>query len=157
MSLEHLITNRTSDDVDRVKTLAGKAWQDMTAEEQAEWKSAMKGAYNYTDMNRVEEAVTYVADMLRQYSYLSITPDVRNWSENDIPTADDFARYFNNIAILRRAIPVWEDTPTVPGRTGGFGATEANALEQILVDIDQILSHAREAWFASNELYSGEV
>ena len=157
MSLEHLITDRTSDDVDRVKILAKKAWQDMTSVERTEWKSAMKGAYNYTDMNRVEDAVAYVADMLRRYSYLSITLDVRNWSENDIPTADDFARYFNNIAILRRAIPVWEDTPTVPGRTGGFGATEANALEQILVDIDQILSHARDAWFASNELYSGEV
>ena len=157
MSLEHLITDRTSDDVDRVKNLAKKAWQDMTVEERAEWKSSMKGAYNYTDMNRVEDAVAYVADMLRQYSYLSITLEVRSWSENDIPTADDFARYFNNIAILRRAIPVWEDTPTAPSSTGGFGVTEANALEQILADIDQILSHARDAWFASNELYSGEV
>lgn len=157
MSLEHLITDRTSDDVDRVKNLAKKAWQDMTAEERAEWKSSMKGAYNYTDMNRVEEAVAYVADMLRQYSYLSITLEVRSWSENDIPTADDFARYFNNIAILRRAIPVWHDTPVVPSNADGFGVAEANALEQILVDIDQILSHARDAWFASNELYSGEV
>ena len=57
MSLSHLITDRTTQDVERVKALQAKAWQDMTEEEKVEWLSPLKGSYNYTDLNRVEEAV----------------------------------------------------------------------------------------------------
>jgi hypothetical protein len=34
---------------------------------------------------------------------------------------------------------------------------QANALEQILVDIDLILDRIKEAWFYANDIYSGEV
>lgn len=157
MSLEHLITNRTEQDVDRVKILAAKAWQDMTAEERTEWLSPMKGSYNYTDLNRVEEAVAYVGEQLARYGYLTYRPVVRSWSSEDIPTESDLARYFGNVAALRQAIAVWPSTPVVPGGAGKFGANEANALEQILVDVDQILTYISAAWFYSGDLYLADA
>lgn len=157
MSLEHLITDRTSQDVDRVKILSAKAWQDMTAEERAEWLSPMKGSYNYTDLNRVEEAVLYVAERLKEFGYLSSVPDARTWSADDIPTETDLFRYFGNVATLRRAVPVWASTPNAPSSINGFGANEANALEQILVDVDLVLTRISQAWFYSGDLYSAEV
>ena len=157
MSLEHLITDRTGQDVDRVKFLAEKAWQDMTAEERAEWISPMKGSYNYTDFNRVEEAVAYVAGRLMEYSYFSFQPFARSWSADEIPNENDLTRYFDNVAEVRRAISVWANTPDAPSNINDFGVTEANALEQILVDIDQILTLISQAWFYSSDLYSAEV
>ena len=157
MSLEHLITNRTGQDVDRVKELAEKAWQDMTAEERAEWLSPLKGSYNYTDLNRVEEAVAYVAERLKEYGYLLNLPVTRPWFAEDIPTESDLSRYFGNVATLRKAITVWASTPPVPGSANGFDANRANDLERILVDIDQILTHISQAWFFSGDLYAAEV
>lgn len=157
MSLENLITDRASHDVDRVKILSAKAWQDMTEEERTEWLSPMKGSYNYTDLNRVEEAVAYVAERLKEFGYLPLVPISRVWSAEDIPTESDLFRYFGNVATLRRAIAVWASTPEAPSSINGFGANEANALEQILVDIDLVLTRISQAWFYSGDLYSAEV
>lgn len=152
-----MITDRTSHDVDRVKILAEKAWQDMSAEERAEWLSPMKGSYNYTDLNRVEEAVAYVTNRLNEFGYLPYPPVTRSWSAGEIPTNSDLARYFGNVAMLRRAIAVWESTPVAPTSVDRFGANEANALEQILIDVDLVLTRISQAWFYSGDLYAAEV
>ena len=153
----NLITDRTGQDVDRVKYLAEKAWQDMTAEERAEWISPMKGSYNYTDFNRVEEAVAYVAGRLKAFGYLLLLPVTRSWSAEDVPTEKDLARYFSNVALLRNAISVWASTPVAPNSINDFGAAEANALEQILIDVDLVLTRISQAWFYSGDFYSAEV
>ena len=51
------ITNRTQGDVARRQALEQKGIANMTDTELAEWLAPSKGAYNYTDLNRVEEAV----------------------------------------------------------------------------------------------------
>ena len=155
MSLSHLITDRTTQDVERVKALQAKAWQDMTEEEKVEWLSPLKGSYNYADLNRVEEAVAYVAGRLKEYGYLPSLPDTRAWSVGDIPNAGDFARYLGNVAALRRAIVVWKSTPEAPNRINSVN--EANALERILVDLNQLLNNMSKAWFYSGDLYLAEV
>lgn len=157
MSLENLITDRTAQDIDRVNELAAKAWQDMTADERAEWMSPMKGSYNHTDLNRVEEAVAFIATELKKYGYLGRDIAVRTWSSNEIPTAEDLGRYFGNVATLRNAITVWSSTPTAPSVMNGFDVNKANALEKILLDIDQIINLMKDAWFYSGDLYSAEV
>ena len=157
MSLEHLITDRAAQDVDRVKVLAAKAWQDMTAEERTEWLSPLRGAYNHTDLNRVEEAVAYVGGRLKELGYLSVSPWTRSWSVDDIPTEIDLTRYFNNVAMLRRAVTVWANTPAAPNDINDFGVDEANALERILIDVDVVLTRISQAWFFSGDLYSAEV
>lgn len=157
MSLEHLITDRTAHDVDRVKILSAKAWQDMTAEERAEWASPMRGAYNHTDLNRVEEAVTFVAERLREFGYVSDVPLPRLWSIEDKPTEEDLSQCFGKVATLREATTVWASTPKAPRSIDGFDANKANDLEQILVDIHQVLNYIKDAWFFSGDLYSAEV
>lgn len=157
MSLENLITDRTAQDVDRANILAAKAWQDMTAEERTEWLSPMKGSYNYTDLNRVEAAVAYVAERLSEFGYLPHPPTVRVWSANDVPTETDLFRYFGNVATLRGAVTVWANTPAAPNGIEGLGANEANDLEQILIDVDLVLVRISQSWFYSNDLYSAEV
>ena len=66
--IDTLIYDRTQADVDRVFTLKTKILTEglnaLSAEELAEYMAGMKGAYNYTDMNRVGQAVAYIADRM---------------------------------------------------------------------------------------------
>lgn len=69
MSLPEMVTDRTSADVSRVEELAAKGWTGMTTAEQTEWAAGMKGAYNYTDLNRVTAAMDYINNQLVGYGY----------------------------------------------------------------------------------------
>lgn len=65
MIIDELITDRTQADVTRLLELRAIGYADMTAAEKAEY-AASKGAYNYTDLNRVGNAMTYVKNLLDQ-------------------------------------------------------------------------------------------
>ena len=154
-----LITDRTQQDVAEVKALAEAIKSGTATEEQVRQylHVPQKGAYTYEDMNRVELAVMYVAERLFAFGYLSDLPTTREWSMEDKPTDSDFAVYFLNVAKIREAIPVRDTTPQTPTSILGFDIYKANALEQILVDVDQMLNEIQTTWFYSGDLYAGEV
>lgn len=157
--LDGLITDRTLSDVEDARTLteaikAGTATEDQLSQY---LNTIQKGAYTYKDLNRVEEAVAYVAGRLMEFGYLASLPNTESWNVTDKPNAEDFARYFANVKTLRNAIAVWASTPEAPNGVAGFDYSKANALEQILVDVDRILTHISQAWFYSGDLYLAEV
>lgn len=158
MSMEHLITNRTQSDVDRWKSLRDKGWNRMSATEQAEWLAEMKGRYDHRDFNRVEQAVLVVSDSLRELGYahphLAVKTD---WTRADIPTREDWERYFGNVATLRKAITVLHSTPGMPSTNDRLNFERANALEQILVDIDDVTTKITKSWHYAGDIYLGEV
>ena len=153
----NLITDRTQVDVERYAELKAKCLRGMTAEEKAEWETVLKGAYNYTDMNRVESAVEYVANRLTEAGYVVLPVIKKNWNGNDKPTLNDIKRYMKNIADIRVALTTFSDTPEAPTTEKRLTYQMANAMEQILVDVDDLVSRMVSAYFYSNDLYSGEV
>lgn len=159
MIIENLITDRTLANVTAVSSLAeaikaGTA----TAEQVQQYLSVrQKGAYTHEDLNRVEEAVMYVAEKLKAFGYFPVLPVTRTWVVADKPNESDFVRYLGNVAMLRDAISVWASTPEAPNSMVGFDVRKANALEQILVDVDLLLTHISQGWFYSGDLYSAEV
>lgn len=155
----HLITDRTLVDVESVKNLAEAIKNGVATEEQVQeyLNVHQKGAYTYEDLNRVEAAVGYVANRLKEFGYLSSIPVTQSWTVADKPNVSDFARYFGNVRTLRNAVTVWGSTPETPNDVAGFDYSKANALEQILVDVDQILTQISQAWFYSGDLYLAEV
>lgn len=144
----NLIADRTQADVDRVKELSMKKWADMTAEEQAEWLAGMKGAYNYTDLNRVESAVSLLGEILG----VAVTVKT-NWAVTDIPKSADMKRYLDNIQRLKDTGLVLANTPSVPESMVNFTHTMANDIEQILLDIEAAIN----ALLRCGEVYCGEV
>ena len=155
----HLVTDRTLADVESVKKLAEAIKNGVATEEQVQEYLTVhqKGAYTYEDLNRVEAAVAYVANRLKEFGYdLSIRP-VETWSVEDKPNKEDFDRYFWNIAQIRAAITVWKSTPEAPDSVAGFDVNKANALEQILMDVNQVLNKIQAAWFFLGDLHAGEV
>jgi hypothetical protein len=154
----NLITDRTAADVERYLTLRNKGFANLTSAEKTEWLAPMKGAYNYTDLNRVEEAVQYLANKLRERGYsVDVTLTKTTWTMNSLPTLSDMNRYLDNIKAIRSAFATLSTTPQAPSSMKGFTYKEANAIEQIIIDVNQLLENLTSVWFFSGDLFSGEV
>jgi hypothetical protein len=112
------------------------------------------GYYNTTDLNRVGEAVQYVADLLNGYGYaVSVSPKV-DWQISDIPRIADMAVYLADLEALKAA---FYGTVTLPGSMDNLTPETANNIERLLCEIEQNIHNMTEAWYYSGELYAGEV
>ena len=152
----HLITDRTAADVARWQELRDKGFAAMTAAERTQWLGNMRGAYNYTDLNRVEGAVAYLAQKLTALGY-PFSPTVKlNWSREDVPTKADMLRYFGNVASLRTQLPVYSGISAAPVAGDSMDYSTANELEKVLLEIDHMVDMIPESWIYSGEIYSGE-
>ena len=191
--LDSLITDRTAADVQRLKTLLAKA-PDLTADEidellngggtplldanntalfdsqneklySADTGGSQRGAYNYTDLNRVEEAVDYVADALVQAdtdlkayaTSLGVAWDTvydlpydpadynltvkTDWAVGDIPSATQMARYYSNLLLIQAAFLVYT---SIPDSMNNLDYAGANNIEQMLLDEYQALQDGIE-------------
>lgn len=155
--MKNLITDRTAADVVRWKALHDKGWDAMTPEEQAEWVNGMKGAYNYTDMNRVESAVKELeARFLTKGTRLRLTTKT-DWARTSWPTESDMLRYFSNVAKVRAAVGVNLNTPAAPTTTILFDYKKANDIEEILLAVSGWLDRVEESQMYCGDLYLGEV
>ena len=155
--LLNLITDRTQADVDYVARLSAKGWSGMTDSEKSEWTLGLKGAYNYTDLNRVGAAMVYLRDRLNDNGYgLDISPKT-DWREVDAPTESGMALYLACLGTLRGALSIPYGTPETPTTMKGLTYTTANNIEKILETVDQMLTLAINAVWYSGEIYSGEV
>lgn len=156
-----LITDRTAADFVRWLTLRNKGYANMTEDERLEWDAGdMKGAYNpQTDMNRVGEALNYVRDRLTLYGYLprrSFTAKT-DWTARDIPTPEALTEYLGYVSTVRAAFVILPTTPNVPEYTGGLDYQEANNIEQILLDVDRLITNMLAHRYYCGELFCGEV
>lgn len=99
-------------------------------------------AYGWTDMNRVAEAMEYVASRLNSCGYnVNVAP--RRFTREDLPTEAVFEEYMAQLQQLRDAITLIVTTPPVPGVSRSrpyMTVQEANDIEKILLDIDALLS-----------------
>lgn len=153
----NLITNRTAADVERFLTLKNKGFDNLTDAEKTEWLSDMKGAYNYSDLNRVEAALLYVAERLREYGYHLTLETHGTWSMGDIPTLADMTKYLDNVRAIRTAFATLSTTPQVPESMQHLSYQKANDIEQIIFDVDYLITNMINSMFYSNDLISGEV
>ncbi len=155
--LLNLVTDRTQTDVDYVTNLSALGWDNMTADQQAQWTLGLKGAYNYTDMNRVGNAVKYVAGRLENAGYyVPVDPKI-DWLESDIPTESSMVRYLKDVETIRNTLTVTPNTPEVPNDMVGLTYEEANNIERILLMVDALITNMINAYFYSNEISCGEV
>lgn len=152
-----LITNRTSQDVARMKELQAKGLANMTAAEKAEWSTVSRGAYNYSDLNRVENAVKYLADQLNSCGYPVEILGVRTWKATDVPTLSDMTRYIENVRRIRSAFSTLATTPQVPASMRKLTFSQANDIEQILADVDMLIGNVISSYTFCGEVFGGEL
>ena len=140
----HLITDRTKSDV---------------------LNGTDKGSYKASDLNRVGAAMNYVADRLKAQGYDPHISPKTDWKDGDWVTPAAQAVYLGDLVELRKQFALYETTPEVPPRilatainsNDGLTYTWANDIEQILMDIDVLLTNIAAGWLYSGDIYSGEV
>lgn len=163
--IDNLVYDRTQADVDRVFTLKNKiltgGLSALSNEEKAEYMAGMKGAYNYTDMNRVGQAVAYIAgrmtalpgelDAYRAEKGVSDDPNYEvpydpstvvvsaktDWAMGDTPTQSLVATFLNNLTVLRKQLVLPNDAPAVPSSLDQLTFSTANDIEYLLYVIYQ--------------------
>ena len=150
-----LITDRTAQDVERWNELKAKGYAAMTPAERAEWDTS-KGAYNYTDLNRVENAVAYLAARLNALGYRVTISSTRTWAVTDVPTVADMTRYLENIRAIRAAYTRFSTTPDAPVSMQKLTYTAANDIEQILKDVETLIENMVAAFTYAGDFYGGE-
>lgn len=124
-----------------------------------------KGTYKSYDLNRVGAAMNYVADRLRSAGYDPHISPKTDWKDEDWVDPAAQAVYLGDLAELRKQFTMLKSTPEVPPRilatainsNDGLTYTWANDIEQILVDINTLITNIAAGWLYSGEIYSGEV
>lgn len=157
MPLE-LITDRTEQDVQRWEYLKSKNWENMTSSERNEWADGLKGSYGVTDLNRVGEAIEYIANQFRDSGYIvTLNPVKTDWTIQDKPTLQQLTDYLDNVSILKEILSGFPGTPNVPPDMKELTYEEANDIEQILFDIELMIQQMRDGIWYSNAFmfYSG--
>lgn len=157
--LENMITDRTAADVMRWRELRDKGLPQMTPEELTEWTAGMKGAYNTSDLNRVGSAFLYLRDELVKAGYLTgieFAPKT-DWAESDVPTRQEYAQYIYAVHTIRNALAWYKTTPAAPTMGGKLDFKGANDIEQILLDVEELLTKTNANPLYCGELYCGEI
>lgn len=155
--LLNLITDRTQADVDYAARLNAAGWDGMTEDERTAWTLGLKGTYNASDLNRVGNAVNYVAGRLESAGYSAPVDPKIDWLESDIPTESSMERYLEDVETIRSTLTVLPGTPDVPEDMVGLTYEEANDIERILLAVDTLITNMINAYLYSNEINCGEV
>ena len=162
-----MITDRSQSDVVIAKSLIKKGFQNMTGSEKDEFFAGLKGAYNYTDINRVETAVEYLAEKLskipselKQYAeewgvywyndvfnvsynadnYIGIT--AKKWYVGETFSEEERQKYLEKILSVLNSLNVVPDE--FPKTMNGLTHKGANVIEISLVNLDAFLTQIKE-------------
>lgn len=89
---------------------------------------ATLGAYNYSDLNRVE---TVVAELSEQLG-LGLTTKT-DWAMWDVPTAEDMSRYRDNLVAIEQHLKMEDTMGDIPSELSLLTYSHANQIELFLM------------------------
>lgn len=94
------------------------------------------------DLNRVENAIKYVAYMLNDKGYRCTVNNKLNWKMRDERTDVEMERLRTNLETIRATYFAPNGTPNIPGQITYTSIFQANAIEQIIHDIGRLIEAA---------------
>lgn len=105
--------------------------------------SNAKGAFNCSDLNRIENNTIYVANLFAQVYGFSLNLQTKtNWSIEEIPTIKELNRIRNNVLKISREIFIENFQNIEFSKTINY--VKANALEYNLLLIKNTLENYRD-------------
>lgn len=155
-----LITDREEADVARVKELKKKILTEglssLSGDERTEYFGGMRGAYNYTDLNRVGLAceLLYGAYQEAGISVEGYETPKTDWTFEDIPSSQQMNAYLGNIRAFKDTIA---SERTIPASMNYLNYEGANAIEQLLEEAEECMDCIVNAWMYSGETSAGEL
>lgn len=105
-----------------------------------------KGHYNLTDLNRVGAAMRYLSARFSTYGYVVTVTSRINWTVTDMSRQENMDAYLLDVKSLRDVLTMMQSTPNVPNSMSMLTWNSANDIEQILADIDSLITRAAAAF-----------
>ena len=120
-------------------------------------KGTAKGFYNFEDLNRVEAATAYIAQLLTNAGYPATVVTKTNWAITDFPSASEMKRYLGNVQKCVNQFCKMPSTPDLPPSMKGLTYIGANTIEQSLLDIEILLGYMTKVLRYSGTFYCGQM
>lgn len=146
---EEPVYNRTQADVD------------FALRKIAEWKATggrtaydLKGCFNLSDLNRIENNLAYLSETLTKYGY-SPSLTTKKWVGNELPTEEDIKRILRGVESLVQSFYKDEDAPNIPSSLRTY--EEVNAVEKNLYFIKLLMNVMENCFKESNTFQSGST
>jgi hypothetical protein len=144
-----MIIDRSTKDIRNLLALLENAYDDMSAASRILVTTPHKGAYNPQDRNRVSEFCNLLVSFMSEY-YGIDTPNYQiiptNWETIKDPTSAQLQTYINSIITVRDKwcselnIDATATKYAISQIYNGISATNANNIERVLQDIQQVLN-----------------
>lgn len=150
-----LVTDRTQADVDFIRMLYEKPWEEWPEAIQV-WflqSACLRGAYDPSDWNRVGVAVRWLAGELERRGYIASVDPKTDWTPDDAPRQGQMANYLRDVETVRSAQNLYVQEIPATLRFSTF--QDWNNIEKALVETDAILPNYF-AW-TSGEVTCGGV
>lgn len=112
----------------------------------------LKGCLNLTDLNRIENNIKYLGDILTECRYVSGI-STKTWESTGLPNISDVERILRNVAKMANAMPLDSSVPSVPGSMKRY--TEINDIEKILFELKAIVEEMQGCYQISDTFVSG--
>ncbi len=166
-----MIIDRTSADVELAKKIIREKIQpifplspDLTPDDK---RILQRGTCSVDMLNRIENKQKEIANMLNIYAYPMSIQNKTDWKDEDFyimhPEATDQGEIFNyqdhsrllsNLDKLKQAFFIYPTTPKTPDYL--YNYVNANAVEKILVDIENMISDMERHFRECDTFYCGE-
>lgn len=148
--LPGFVYDRTRADVDRVYELRGIGWNNMTKAQRKEWTDGLKGCLNRSDLKRIENAISVIAQLLQ----IGMQTNRDNLPE--LPDTLYFQTLLKNVSTLRETGYILRTTPELPGLPLNT-YEKINHIEHILHDIYwNFNENNSNSTYCGNEIYAGD-
>lgn len=146
------ILDRTQEDVDAVKALTAKLLSgEYTKDEYQAFLKSMKGALNYSDLERIEFNLGVLKDLFAPY----ITINYYSMDRDYIPRISYFINLLKNVKIVRDTMYILSTTPAVPELPLNW-YQNWNDIEQIIYDVYWMYRRfERSFYYCGTEVYAG--
>ena len=142
------VTDRNEQDIEHFRELVAKGWKGMTAAEQSEWLSGLKGALNRSDLERIESNIQLLSDVLEL--------NLATYAEGvpELPDETYYANLLRNVSAIREAYCIHVGTPRAPDEPMNT-YEKVNDVEAILLDVYTILMNNFH-YYCGDEIYAGD-
>lgn len=114
----------------------------------------LKGCMNYTDFNRIEQDINYIADILTNSGYY-VTIETKQWNMSDKPRISDIERIIKNVNSILNTFYKDPNSPNVPTNMNNY--LQVNDLEENLFFLEKLLKKNIDSFLECGTFECGEM
>lgn len=112
----------------------------------------LKGCLNLSDIIRIEDNISYLAEHLTRYLY-PLEVNTRTWTNSGLPNLDDMKRIASNIRSIFENFYTPSEAETVPDEMLSY--QDINAIEHNLYLLKQLLDSMKASFISSGTRHCG--